>query len=61
METKVNLNIALTIKAEGKTQEEIEGFAYWLFQPFVEQFIGDDDLIGEGFEIKDFDIEVVNN
>lgn len=61
METKVNLNIALTIKAEGKTQEEIEGFAYWLFQPFVEQFVGDDDLIGEGYEIKDFDIEVVNN
>lgn len=61
METKVNLNIALTIKAEGKTQEEIEGFAYWLFQPFVEQFVGDDDLIGEGYEIKDFDIEVINN
>lgn len=61
METKVNINIALTIKAEGKTQEEIEGFAYWLFQPFVEQFVGDDDLIGEDYEIKDFDIEVVNN
>lgn len=61
METKVNLNIALTIKAEGKTQEEIEGFAYWLFQPFVEQFVGDDDLIGEGYEIKDFNIEVINN
>lgn len=61
MTTKVNLNIALTIKAEGKTQEEIEGFAYWLFQPFVEQFVGDDDLIGEGYEIKDFDIEVIDN
>lgn len=58
METKVNLNIALTIKAEGKTKEEIEGFAYWLFQPFIEQFVGDDDLIGEGYEIKDFEIEV---
>lgn len=60
METKVNLNIALTIKAEGKTQEEIEGFAYWLFQPFIEQFVGADDLIGESYEIKDFDIEVNN-
>lgn len=59
METKVNLNIALTIKAEGKTQEEIEGFAYWLFQPFIEQFVGSDDLLGnEGYEIKDFEIEV---
>ena len=59
METKVNLNIALTIKAEGKTQEEINGFAYWLFQPFIEQFVGSDDLLGdEGYEIKDFEIEV---
>lgn len=59
METKVNLNISLTIKAKGKTQEEIEGFAYWLFQPFIEQFVGSDDLLGnEGYEIKDFEIEV---
>lgn len=60
METNVTLNISLTLKAQGKTQEEIEGAAYWFLQPFLEQFTGENTIgeIAEGVTLKGFNIAI---
>ena len=59
METKthkVTMTVELTVEApENKTTEEVNGFAYWLIQPFIEQSVGSKD---NECEIKEFNIEV---
>jgi len=58
MQHEVNLNISLTLEAPSDmTREQVEGEAYWLLQPFIEQFVGDHISF---CNLKSFDIEIKN-
>ena len=56
MKTKVTLQIELNIEHDNnKTLEEVQGFAYWLLQPFLEDktYYDFDD-----YRIKEIDLKV---
>lgn len=60
MEHKVTMTIELAIEApDTKTKEEVEGFAYWLLRPFLE----DTKTVTynvNGCQVKEFNIEIDN-
>lgn len=55
---KVNMEISLDIIGDGKTNEETKNFAYYLVEPFLEQFVEDNRLITDGFTINSFEINI---
>ena len=60
MTHKVTMTVELTVEApENKTKEEVEGFAYWLIEPFLEDTKTDTYNV-DNCQVKDF-ILVINN
>lgn len=60
MTHKVTMTVELMVEApENKTKEEVEGFAYWLIEPFLEDTktvtYNVDDC-----QVKQFNIEINN-
>lgn len=60
MTQKVTMTIELNIEApQSKTKEEVEGFAYWLVQPFLEDTTTSTYNV-DGCQVKGFDIKIDN-
>ena len=60
MTQKVTMTIELNIEApQSKTKEEVEDFAYWLVQPFLEDTKTDTYNVN-GCQVKEFDIKIDN-
>lgn len=58
MNTKVTLQIELDIEHdESKTLEEVQGAAYWLLQPFLDEAKTDTYNVN-GCQVKEFNIDV---
>lgn len=58
MEHKVTMLVELTVEApENKTQEDIEGFAYWLLEPHLEEMVTSA-YDFDGCQVKDFNINI---
>ena len=57
---KVTMTVELTVEAQDtKTTEEIEGAAYWLLQPFLDEAKTDTYNVN-GCQVKEFNIEINN-
>ena len=57
MTHKVTLTVELTVEAqENKTQEDVEGFAYWLLEPHLKEMTTSA-YDFDGCQVKDFNIE----
>lgn len=60
MTHKVTMTVELTVEApENKTKEEVEGVAYWLIEPFLEDTKTDTYNVN-GCQVKEFNIEINN-
>lgn len=60
MTHKVIMTVELTVEApENKTKEEVEGAAYWLLQPFLDEATTDTYNVN-GCQVKEFNIEINN-
>ena len=60
MTQKVTMTIELNIEApQSKTKEEVEGFAYWLVQPYLEDTKTDTYNVN-GCQVKEIDIKIDN-
>lgn len=60
MTHKVTMTVELTVEApETKAKEEIEGFAYWLIEPFLEE-TKTSKYDFDGYQLNDFNIEINN-
>jgi hypothetical protein len=52
------MTIELDVEApQNKTKEEVEGFAYWLIEPFLEDTKTDTYNV-DGCQVKNFNIEI---
>lgn len=60
MTHKVTLTVELTLEApENKTKEEVEGFAYWLIEPLLEE-TKTSKYDFDGCQLNEFDITINN-
>lgn len=58
MEHKITITVELTVEApENKTQDDVEGFAYWLLEPRLEEMVTSA-YDFDGCQVKDFNIEI---
>lgn len=58
MEHKVTMTVELTVEApENKTKEDVEGFAYWLLEPHLEEMVTSA-YDFDGCQVKDFNIDI---
>lgn len=52
------MTVELTVEApENKTQEDVEGFAYWLLEPHLEEMVTSA-YDFDGCQVKDFNIDI---
>ena len=59
--TKVTLQITLDIEhSESKTLDEVQGAAYWLLEPFLDEAKTDTYNVN-GCQVKKFDINIKDN
>lgn len=57
---KIKMTIELDVEVpQNKTKEEVEGFAYWLIEPFLEDTETDTYNVN-GCQVKNFDIAINN-
>ena len=58
MEHKITMTVELTVEApDTKTQEEIEGAAYWTVQVYLDEAANQSFEVNE-IKLKNFDIEI---
>lgn len=58
MEHRVTMTVELTVEApETKTQDDVEGFAYWLLEPHLEEMVTSA-YDFDGCQVKDFNIDI---
>jgi hypothetical protein len=54
------MTVELTVEApDTKTREEVEGAAFWLLQPFLDEATTDTYNVN-GCQVKEFNIEINN-